>query len=137
MELEFRQQGCATVVKLSGDLDDSAVLTAEQEARLFELFQPGCEITLDLANVRRLTPVGLRQLLLLYRTGTALGTFSFARAPQELIDLVEAAGFLDIGRRSPVARAPAVRTRLRPRADAGGGRIGIVDHASDRIGIAG
>ena len=65
MDLVFRQQGSACVVEVSGDLDDSAVLTPEQEARLFELFQPGCEITFDVANVRRLTSVGLRQLLLL------------------------------------------------------------------------
>lgn len=117
VELTFREQGQATVVEVSGDLDDSIVLGPEQEARLFGLFQPGCQITVDVAGVRRLTPVGLRMLLQMHRRGTALGTFSFAQAPQELIDLADATGFLDIARRARAAAPPPRPARVRARVD--------------------
>src|SRR5262249_4871992 len=103
MELTFRENGLASVVELIGDLDGSASLRPEEEARLHALFQPGCRLTLDVSKVRRLSPVGLRLLLLLYRKGTALGSLSSRGAPRELVDLVEATGFLEVALRSGAA----------------------------------
>src|SRR5262245_12625811 len=82
VDLKIHENGLAAVVELSGDLDGSVTLPPEEEARLHALFRPGCRLTVDVSKVRRLSPVGVRLLLLLYRKGTALGSLSFTRAPQ-------------------------------------------------------
>jgi len=94
--MTFRENGQATVVELAGDLDSSASLRPEDKARLFALLKPGCRITLDVTKLRRVSPVGLRLLLLLYRAARALGVVSFVGERRELVDLAEATGFVDM-----------------------------------------
>ena len=94
--MTFRENGQATVVELAGDLDSSVSLRPEDKARLFALLKPGCRITLDVTKLRRVSPVGLRLLLLLYRSARALGVVSFVGERRELVDLAEATGFVDM-----------------------------------------
>ena len=94
--MTFRENGQATVVELAGDLDSSVSLRPEDKARLFALLKPGCRITLDVSKLRRVSPVGLRLLLLLYRSARALGAVSFVGERRELVDLAEATGFVDM-----------------------------------------
>ena len=96
--MTIRENGQATVVELAGDLDSSVSFCPEDEARLFALLKPGCRITLDVSKLRRVSPVGARRLLLLYRTGTALGTVSVVGEHRELVDLAEATGFLEMAK---------------------------------------
>jgi glycogen operon protein len=117
LEIAFRTEGPAQVVELAGDLDGTATLHPADEERLRALLQPGCHLIVDLAKVRRLSPVGLRLVLLFHRRGSALGRVSFTGASQELVDLVEATGFREMARgRFPATPATRAR-RVRPRID--------------------
>ena len=117
MELVFRENGRASLVELIGDLDSSVSHRPEEETRLFSLLQPGCQITLDVSRLTRLSPVGLRLLLLFYRQATSLGSLTFQGAPQELADLAEATGFRDVGRRSTLLTPVLQPRRMRARID--------------------
>ena len=92
--MTFRENGQATVVELAGDLNSSVSLRPEDKVRLFALLKPGCRITLDVTKLHRVSPVGLRLLLLLYRAARDLGVVSFVGERRELVDLAEATGFV-------------------------------------------
>ncbi len=98
MDIKIRPQQDRTVLELVGGLDTANALEAAEQTALDDVFQPGRHVVIDLSRVERLTPVGMRALLLLHRRGSALGSVSFTGAPPHFRDLVEAAGLRDLAR---------------------------------------
>lgn len=82
-------------------------ITREMREELVDLVQPGKKIQVDFSRVERLTSTAIRRLLLFCRYVHAMGgIFSAQGAPKALLDMAEAAGFLELFRQAP--SVPAV-----------------------------
>ena len=66
MKIKTEEQAGIRVVRLAGEINSQ---TAEMvQEKLLEHVDPGCKIMLDMSGVTYISSVGLRTLLLLYRT---------------------------------------------------------------------
>src|SRR5262249_21729046 len=86
-----------TIVELRGTLDSS--LTAEFREEALSVIKPGCHLVLDLAGLTDVSPTGVRMLLMFFRRVRAGGgTISFTGASPKVLEVAEAAGYLELFR---------------------------------------
>jgi glycogen operon protein len=117
MNVGIQSNGQSAVIQLVGKLDSS--LPANDRNRVLALVQPGCALTIDFSRVTSVTSTGLRMLLLLTREVHAVGGAIVAKdAPRELQEAAEAAGFLELYRKSPAAVSAIAPSREPVRVDA-------------------
>src|SRR5262245_54859632 len=114
--LQVRRQNLDgdTVLQLEGKLDSS--LTAELREEALSLIKPGCRLVLDHSGLTEVSPTGVRMVLMFFRRVRAEGgTISVKGASPKVFEVAEAAGYLDLFRKTaPVAPVPthAVISRI-------------------------
>ena len=95
-----------TIIEIEGTLDSSLADELRQEA--ISLIRPGCRLVLDLSGLDEVSPTGVRMLLLFFRA-RALRRRDHLRhgASPQILDIAEAAGYLDLFRKAaPAAATP-------------------------------
>src|SRR5262249_28407141 len=118
MHATIHADGQAPVLELAGDLSGAVAFTPDVEQRVQALFQPGAEVRVDVSQVKNLSGIGLRFLLLLHRQGTLHGAkLDFIGASEELRDLIRVTGFGEMGTTVPPAALFAEVVRNLPRID--------------------
>ncbi len=109
LQIQYRGTGPDTVIELTGRLDGS--LPPEVRDKVRSNITPGCHLRLDVSQLTAVSGAGVRMLLLLFRQVRAVGgTISAEGLSPELLDLADAAGFLELFR----ADAPEVSCPLPP-----------------------
>lgn len=103
MDIAIKEDGKTVIVELLHEL--AGTPTGEVD-RILELLGPGRELRLEFSQVKRLSSIGLRNLLLFCRHVQALGIpVQFTGVPPKLLDAAEAAGFLHMFQGLPTAPA--------------------------------
>jgi len=106
LQVRRRSSEGDTVLELQGKLDSS--LSAELREEALSLIEPGCRLVLDLAELKEISPTGVRMLLMFFRRVRAEGgTIAVTGASPDVFEVAEAAGYLDLFRKTaPAALAP-------------------------------
>lgn len=116
MNAQIGGSGAEPVIYLAGELSGS--LPAETYEEILKLAQAGTPIVVDLSRLTHLSAIGLRALLVLFRTVTAMGAEVHPRGvPTELLEIAEAAGFSPLFRGQGLPHRPLLPRVGLPRID--------------------
>ena len=116
LKIDVRSEGPVRVIALKGCIG-SALADADRN-RIQAEIQPGAQLALDFTDVREISGVGLRRLLLLTRHVRSLGGMLAIRGASEHVrSIADASGFHDLFRRAVPLPIPDVKPRSPGRID--------------------
>jgi isoamylase len=104
LAVHHRLEGQEDVLELSGTLDTA--LPEEVRDDVQAQMTPGCRLVLDISHLRAVSGTGVRMLLQMFRRVRAIGgTISAKGVSPEMLQLADAAGFLDLFRSDTMAKS--------------------------------
>ena len=116
LKIDVRAEGPVKVIAFKGHI--GSVLADADRKRIQAEIQPGAQLALDFTEVREISGVGLRRLLLLTRHVRSLGGVLAVRGASEQVRAIaEASGFGELFRRSVPLPIPDGKPTLRERID--------------------
>jgi glycogen operon protein len=105
VQINVETDGGETIIEVVDDPGDA--LPGEVRERILTGIRPGRRVLLDLSRLGQPTDAGVRTLLLLLRhIKAAGGTILVAAAPEDIVHLTEAAGFVVVSRQTVSGNGP-------------------------------
>lgn len=116
MEIDIRTESSDVLIRLAGELGGN--IPQETYAEVMALARNGRRLIVDLSGLTQISAMGLRALLILFRSVSAFGAEVLPRSvPDELLQVADAAGFSTLFRRSAATARAQLPGSLTPRID--------------------
>lgn len=116
MDIDIRTEGSDVWISLAGEL--VGTIPQESYAEVMVLARNSRRLIVDLSKLTQISATGLRALLILFRTVSAIGAEVLLHgAPDEFLQVAEAAGFSTLFRRTSASARAQLTGSLTTRID--------------------